>query len=29
MTTFYLFESAAGFALFQSDSIDESNIKLK
>lgn len=29
MSTYFLFESAAGFALFQSDSIDETNVKLK
>jgi hypothetical protein len=29
MSTYYLFESAAGFALFQSDNIDETNIKMK
>lgn len=29
MSTFYLFEAAAGFALFQCDSVDETNVKSK
>lgn len=29
MSTFYLFESATGFTLFQTDNVDETNIKQK
>lgn len=29
MSTFYFYESAAGFALFQCDSVDETNVKTK